>query len=245
MATNNGINSPLITLAGTLTTIGGNLTATLSGDTNITFPTSGTIATTSMTGRFLGIQYFISSGTYTPSAGAAKALVMCWGGAGSGGGSNSADYQGGGGGGGAFAMSYLSASSQTVTIGAGGAGVSGNVDGNDGTDTSFGSLVIAAHGKKGSAGSTSGGGGGAGGLSSDCTGDFKLSAGYGGSTGNAPQQGQGIGGGSPFMGISTLPQGTGEGLNANPNTGCGGTGTDNAGTSGNGGTGLCLVWEFT
>ncbi len=47
--TNNSIDTPLITLGGTFTMTGGafNFTGTLTGDTTVTFPTSGTLATIS------------------------------------------------------------------------------------------------------------------------------------------------------------------------------------------------------
>lgn len=47
MSTNNSINTPLITLGGTLTTSGANpVTFTTTGSTNVTLPTSGILATT-------------------------------------------------------------------------------------------------------------------------------------------------------------------------------------------------------
>ncbi len=53
MATINAIGTPQIILGGTLTMSGAhNFTGTISADTNITFPTSGTLATTSISGLF-------------------------------------------------------------------------------------------------------------------------------------------------------------------------------------------------
>ena len=48
MATNNGINTPIITLGGAYTMLGSfTFTGTITGNTSVTFPTSGTLATTS------------------------------------------------------------------------------------------------------------------------------------------------------------------------------------------------------
>ncbi len=90
------------------------------------------------------VQVFTSSGTYTPTAGAKFIKVICTAG-GQGGDDVTGSSPGYGGAAGQTAIRYLSAaefgSSQTVTIGAGGA-----ADLGDGGETSFGTLVVAKPG---------------------------------------------------------------------------------------------------
>lgn len=120
---------------------------------------------------------FTASGTYTPSANMLYCIVECCGGGGGGGGIAAPGATelggGGGGGGGAYSRVYLTAAqigaSQTVTIGAGGAGGSaGNNGGSAGGDTSLGSLCVGKGGSGGGGSST--GIGGAAGVAG--TGDF-------------------------------------------------------------------------
>lgn len=105
---------------------------------------------------------FTASGTFTKAPGYSDFEGEAWGG----GGSGSTDAGGGGGGGGgggciAFKLraSALSAS-ETVTIGTGGAAKTGSGAGNDGANTTLGTLVT-AYGGSGSQGNGGGGGGGA------------------------------------------------------------------------------------
>lgn len=71
MATNNTINTPKITLGGALTFTGGafTFTGTLTGNTAVTFPTSGTLATTASASGIINsgttnqLTYYASSGT--------------------------------------------------------------------------------------------------------------------------------------------------------------------------------------
>lgn len=117
----------------------------------------GTWATPSggASGALANIQFFTSSGTYTPSAGATTAKVTCTGG-GAGGGGGAANTSGTGGGAGATGILYLSSlSSQTVTIGGSAAGGTATNDGTSGNSTSFGTLIVAAGGVKGISGSAS------------------------------------------------------------------------------------------
>lgn len=98
----------------------------------------------------INVQVFTSSGTYTPTAGMKYCIVKGLGGGGAGGGApaitppSQAASAGGGGGAGEYGEGFFSAAaigaSQTVTIGAGGSGVSGGT-GNAGDTTSFGSLM--------------------------------------------------------------------------------------------------------
>jgi hypothetical protein len=119
-----------------------------------------------LAGRLLNVQVISASGTYTPTAGATRALAKGVGGGG-GGGSADGDSQnteigvGGGGGSGAYFEVYFSidASTYTATIGTGGAGSnSQNADGSTGVATSLVSdgdagagLTITANGGVGGA----------------------------------------------------------------------------------------------
>ena len=162
---NNG--SSTITLGGSLTMSGAfPAIFNITGSTNVTFPTSGTLATTIDAGGLLAIQVFTASGTYTPTATASQAIVEVIGGGGGSGGTATTDgthvAASAGGGGGGYAKYYYSANplaSQTVTIGAGGtAGAAGNNAGGDGGTTSFGALCIATGGTGGGGGVASTGG---------------------------------------------------------------------------------------
>ncbi|VAC68462.1 phage tail collar domain-containing protein [Enterobacter cloacae] len=99
-------------------------------------------------GRFIGVRVIDTSGTYTPTPGTKKIIVECAGGGGAGGGSTvttSGDSSiGAGGSEGCYGKSLFVVleSSYMVTIGAGGAPVTGAAGGVGGT-TSFGNLLIA------------------------------------------------------------------------------------------------------
>ena len=106
-------------------------------------------------GGLQSVQTFTSSGTYTKPSGINKIRVYVTGAGGGGGGSttiSSYDYQSGAGGGaGGTAIKLLDASSittETVTIGSGGAVSSGGTGGNGGT-SSFGSHCSATGGTGG------------------------------------------------------------------------------------------------
>ena len=129
-----------------------------------------------------GVQVFTSSGTWTRPAGVTKALVMCQAGGAGGGGvtATSNNRAAGGGGAGGFAQELLDVSgtsSETVTIGAKGSGVSADTGGSGGT-SSFGSLLSATGGTGGGAAGNLGAGGGAAGAGSG--GDFNITCGQGG-----------------------------------------------------------------
>ncbi len=121
---------------------------------------TGTI--TGVNGRLLNIQTFTSSGSYTPTSGANRALVCGVGGGGAGGGAPATGAAqasiGGGGSAGAFGCIYVASglASQTVAIGAAGTGVSG-ANGGSGGQTSFGALMTLPGGPGGgTAGPTAG-----------------------------------------------------------------------------------------
>jgi hypothetical protein len=140
--------------------------------------------------------------TYTPTANMAFCQVIMLGGGGAGGGSTITDPTqssgGGGGGGGEYAVGLFTAAtigvSQTVTIGAGGTGVSGGT-GNSGGNTSLGAIM-----------SANGGGGGASSGSNTAT-----AAGVGGTGGTGGSGGSYRCAGTP--GISSLTFKDGGGTN--------------------------------
>lgn len=102
-------------------------------------------------------QVFTSNGTYTPTSGMVYVILECQGSGGGGGGVTGAlgtMVSGGGGGSGAYGRSIQTAAqigaSQTVTIGAAGAGgTAGNNAGSNGATTSVGTLCTAGGGSGG------------------------------------------------------------------------------------------------
>lgn len=223
--------------------------------------------------RFVGYTYvdtlyYTTVGTATFSKATYPWLrairVRCIGGGGAGGGT--AGYTGsfsacGGGGGGAYSESFITdiaglASSVTVTVGAGGAGVSA-ATGNNGGTTSFGALVVAVGGVgSASSGSTGDSNGGDGGAAASGTGDLRIS-GAPGNLSNA-QAGSGsfsaAGNGGPAGGIGG-GGGRGPAVAAAQNNGVAGglyggggsgavsrgAGVVAAGTGGNGAQGIVIV----
>jgi hypothetical protein len=169
----------------------------------------------------INYQSFTASGTWTKPSGyasTARVLIQLWGA----GGGGSTNTNGPGGGGGAYNERWLNlsdmASSETVTIGAGGAaGASGSVGGT----TSVGSLLQAFGGGGGTSNTTGGGGGG------------QLSAGTGAGQGGAPSGGavgtpggNGNSGGGGAAGVNNGGDGIWGG------GGGGGCGVSNQGASG-------------
>jgi CRISPR/Cas system-associated exonuclease Cas4 (RecB family) len=154
----------------------------------------GTWATAGASGD---IQTFTSSGTWNKPAAGTIAMIECWGAGGSGAKSNR--YACGGGGGGYnikwVALSSLG-STETVTLGTGGAAVSSNGSGSVGGNTTFGSHLTVY----------GGGGGGGGNNTSTCTGGSggsSQSAGGSGSTSTASIPG------SPLLRVECAPDGYG------------------------------------
>lgn len=195
------------------------------------------------------VQLFTASGTYTPTSGVSKALVFVTGGGGSG-----SIICGGGSGGGAGATSiyYMpSVSSQTVTIGAGGAAVTGRqLYGNGGGTSSFGSLAVAQGGGGGIESNTAYGLGGLGGTAT--AGTMLLVGGDGhGGPGTASNNTINGAGGASFWGGGGAGNFDGQTANSGRAYGSGGGGVDDyvgGGqtnvTSGGGASGACLVLEF-
>jgi len=154
---------------------------------------------------------FGASGTFTPQQSLTADILVVAGGGGGG------VYGGGGGAGGllGFASQSLSATGYTVTVGAGGAGVTGvNTYGADGGDSQFGALTLVKGGGGGASYNTStrpsgrNGGSGGGAAGSDVGGN---------STGGTATSGQGNAGGNS---------------NGNPGGGTGGGGGGGAGGAG-------------
>jgi hypothetical protein len=202
------------------------------------------------------IQVLVTSGTYTPTAGAQKALVFATGGGGAGG-----VYLSGGGGGGAGGtaialVSMVGVSNVPYIIGAGGVGVqapdSGTTNGGDGSSTSFGAYAAANGGIGGRAPTASTAEqSAAGGFGGQATlGAMLLQGGdgmHGVSTGVAGPIGGGIGGGSFWGGGgdgANSYQGVGSPGNAYGAGGGGGQSSCTIRTGGNGKSGVILVVEF-
>lgn len=165
----------------------------------------GSFGTPSSANKFVTQDYvvqptvstFNSSGTWTKPAGLKFADIEAWG-AGGGGGANNA----GGGGGGSYAHRRVLASdlgaTETVTVGAGGAGGTTTGAGSAGGNTTFGSHVT-AYGGGGGGGNSNGSGGGGAGLLGVGTSAVTITAG----TGGGPMGGAG----APNPNASNIPGG--------------------------------------
>jgi hypothetical protein len=226
--------------------------ATIIGHVAVFADTSGTIedggSLSGSAGRLLNIQKFTTTGIYTPSAGANNALVKAWGAGGGGGANINNPFCAGAGGAGAYVEAFVPVTVPIgITIGAGGIGATANTtnNGTSGNDTSYGIIIIAKGGSFGNGGN-GGVSGGLGGQASLCTvpaAGFAMSGGNGMSSnivGGANDLG--LGGSSanntPFM-YNVDPQ------NGLANSAQGGGGGTTAVNGGNGGSGFCLVYEYS
>jgi hypothetical protein len=232
-------------------TAGTGITVT-NGHNTITIAASGSTPVVSVSR-----QVFTSSGTYTPTAGMLYCIVEALGGGGAGGGVSSGSSGGGGGGGGAggYCNKVISAASvgasQTVTIGAGGTGVSGNT-GNNGGDTTFGAILTGGGGKGGPVGVNLGRTvGGAGGTATG--GDFNVAGAVGGQgksvTDSTTWSGGGAssiyGGGGPWVSELATSAITGLAASGFGAGGSGGCQTNNTNVTGGAGTGgIIIVTEY-
>lgn len=210
-------------------------------------------------------QSFITSGTYTPSAGMLYCIIEAWGGGGGGGGAiivPGASNAGGGGGAGSYSRHLATAAdigiSKSVVIGAFGAGgAAGFNAGAAGGNTTLGtSIVIASGGSGGGGGSASVGGlGGGGGLANigNIIAGSGMNGGNGFAIGNILAYPIGGYGGSTSIGSGAGPvggpQATSQVGNIGVGYGAGGGGgiTFNNGASaagGNGASGLLVITEF-
>jgi hypothetical protein len=165
------------------------------------------------------VQTFTANGTWSKPSSGSIAFIQMWGGGGSGAGTDGSGSATGGGGG-AYTEEWVLLTdlgdTETVTIGAGGVGVdpTTKAHGNDGNNTTLGSILTAYGGGGGRYGnSASATGGGGGGL---------LSAGSGGTAGSV--DGGAAGNTSGGAGGDTLYGGAGGG---------GADGSSTTGTGGN------------
>lgn len=219
----------------------GNLGAVTLG-TGLSF--SGSTLNATAGGVTINIQFFTSSGTYTPTAGMDWVIAIVRGGGGAGGGSTGFGSTGGGSGGGegGLGIRFISAAtigaSQAVTVGTGGVGASAS-NGTGGGTSSLGALVTAGGGAGGQVGSSSAPiAGGDGGVGASGTANFRGHPGLP-SSGNVGGTGGGTGGGKgPGPG----------GVNGNAGSlGGGGSGSSSGGINyagGAGGDGWVMVIEF-
>lgn len=182
------------------------------------------------------IQSFTSSGTWTKPSNAERVLVQAWGGGGGGGRAATSADRGAGGGGGAYIERWLTASdlgsTETVTIGAAGAGAtSDGTSGANGGDTTFGAHITAY-----------GGSGGQGAGASPVTGGHGGGH-YGIGSPSAPHSGQGVSNSAGTIGEYSGGGGANAGAGGNSvwgGAGGGGASNGTGGTSkygGNGGAG--------
>jgi hypothetical protein len=211
------------------------------------------------------IQTFNASGTWTKPSSGTMAMIECWGGGGGGARYNS--WTPGGGGGGGYAMRWMPLSSlgatETVTIGAGGAGRTGsNGNGSNGGTTTFGAHLTADYGRGGNTNGVGIGGGPwampgyTGGYSayayydgySSCTNNYAEDTYYGGAGGGGA--GGGCNGTSTPLSAGTTVYGGAGGAGGNgvaggngTQPGGGGGGAKNA-NGGNGAAGRCKVTTF-
>jgi hypothetical protein len=182
-----------------------------------------------------GVQVITASGTYNPTPGATKALVLATGG-GAGGVVDNNTVAGGGGGAGATVIGFLDAATTPVVVGAGGAN-----GGNAGGTTTFGTLSA------GGGASLSSGTGGAGGLGGTGSGGILAIPGGDGASARTSGSTAGGHGGSSFWGGGGRG---GSGATGAAQTGKaygsgGGSGSNASGNSGAyGAGGVVLVLEF-
>lgn len=185
------------------------------GVPRLAYRNSGGTETVLAGGGAVDVQTFNASGTWNKPAVGSMARIQVWG-PGGGGGTGANPDCGGGGGGGAYnertmPLSSLG-SSETVTIGTGGAGSAGTGDGSAGSGpSSFGSHVsaYAGGGGAGSNNSDEGGGGGGGQLAAGAS----TSSSSGGAGGSPPATagGGGAGGAAGADGVSSFWGGAGGG----------------------------------
>jgi hypothetical protein len=194
----------------------------------------------SNTGGLKSMQVFSTSGTYTKPSGINLIKVYITGGGGGGGKGGSSEAAGGGGGAGGTAIKVINATSittETVTIGAGGASETA------GSTSSFGSHCSATGGEKGLnayalAGDTEGGVG--------SSGDINLYGQAGGGAADEKTGGQTGGlGGSSFWGGGGYGIYNTTGLVGYHGGGGGGGQRATGNIGGAGGAGICVVEEYS
>lgn len=195
--------------------------------------------------RVTDVQTFNANGTWTKPTYGTLAFIEAWGGGGSGGSrATTGDASGGGGGGYAWRIVRVAdlGATETVTVPAAAAGVSGDNPGNAGGTVTFGSWLTAYGGGAGFtvtavAGSAGGGGGGpmgAGGAGGSSTGAAGSPGAPLAGAGAVSSGGSGLYGGAG-AGTTTSGGGT-SGTAGNGYYGGGGGGAATAGSGGSGGT---------
>ncbi len=172
------------------------------------------------------IHTFTSSGTFTPNGALTTDVLVV-----AGGGSGGKEIGGGGGGGGVrYETSFaVTAQAYAVTVGAGGAALSGSGQGNNGEDSVFSTITATGGGGGGkyiaspnNAGGSGGSGGG--GATADGTGGV----GGVGTAGQGNDGGTGKSGGSPWLSAGGGGGGAVGGSATATNAGSGGDGTANS-----------------
>lgn len=211
--------------------------------------------TITASGTLLNVQTFTASGTYTRTSGATKAVVFCVAGGAGGGGKGTGIATGSGGGGGSGETRYVYITSglgatETVTIGAGGAGGTAGSTGTAGGTSSFGAHVTCGGGAGGigtasGLASNDGGAGGSGGSGGT---SLVSNGGYPGNGTATNERIGGRGGSSSLSAGSTIQlYGTRAGAAAT-GYGAGGNGGSNTASSaadgGAGFAGLIIVYEY-
>jgi hypothetical protein len=215
-------------------------------------------------GELLDTKVITSSGTYTKNTSASYIIIEAAGAGGGGGGAaatGSSNALGACGGGGEYVLKIIQngdvENTETVTIGAGGDGGTGNNPGTKGGDTSFGSHLeaVGGNGGEGMASSTfdgvaQGGTGGTGGNG----GGFRVAGSNGSSTttlsSNAQgNKGEGFGGKNPLSSNTRQPTLNNDGLNGSA-FGGGASGARNGNsqtekTGGTGGNGGIIIREYS
>jgi len=191
----------------------------------------------------VGVQTFLSNGTYTTPTGINYIKVEVVGGGGGGGGSNS--FVGGAGGGGAAPSGkFYGPGTYIYTVGVGGAGGVGAVTGADGTNTVFDTTLISNAGKGGLSAASATVLGGLGGAT-DAGAQYTL----GRECGYAPALNQSGAGGACYFGHGGPPLFT-NGVSASSGQaglgfGAGGSGAIGlASTGGAGAPGAVIITEF-
>jgi hypothetical protein len=198
---------------------------------------------TAASSGFTNMQVFTSPGTFTTPSSTTKIKVTVVGGGGSGGASPNGGGGGGGGGGAIYVGPVTVSTPYAVTVGSGGATVSGNSIGNTGGTSSFSTLASATGGSSGSGGSggTAGSTAVLGGLGSAGTLQFGGGVGLSKATTVAPAAITGSGGSSYLGGGGNGVSSSGGTGVAGQNYGGGGSGGPNGTSSGAGAVGVVIV----
>lgn len=198
-----------------------------------------------------GMRVFTLSRTYTPTAGARNMIVFATGAGGGGGNNAGSGLSGGGGGSGGTAVYFGAVSTQTITIGAGGApnpSFGQLLPGGTGGTTSFGTLAVATGGGGGSSGGSAISGGAGSQSVGQATAGTLLIPGNAGSPGDSNDGGCGGGsfwGGGGYGGANQTSGGSG--VPGGPGSlGGGGGGADGPSNTsgGTGGNGVVVIFEF-